>query len=93
MLTFGGGNDNGANEFVLSTLLTATPNYLKFLVISGSTNPNNNFLKKWILLNGGNRVDLLINPKNVAKLYSSCDQPSLQEVLQLMKLTVACSRS
>ena len=73
LLTFGGGNDNGANEFVLSTLLPVTPNYIKFLVVSGNTNPNNDRLRKWILSNGSNRVDLLINPKNVAKLYSSCD--------------------
>lgn len=73
LLTFGGGDDKSANEFVLSTLLPVTPNYIKFLVISGFTNPNNNRLKEWILLNGSERVDLLINPKDVAKLYSSCD--------------------
>ena len=54
-------------------MLPVTPNYIKFLVISGFTNPNNNRLKEWILLNGSQRVDLLINPKDVAKLYSSCD--------------------
>ncbi len=73
LLTFGGGDDNGANEFVLSTLLPVTQDYVKFLVVSGFTNPNNNRLREWILLNGSDRVHLSINPKNVAKLYSSCD--------------------
>lgn len=73
LVSFGGGDDHGGIEFVLSTLLPVTPDNLRFVVVSGLINPNNNQLKEWINVNGRERVDLHINPQEVAKLFLACD--------------------
>tara|TARA_B100000575_G_C23133480_1_gene657930 strand:+ start:2054 stop:3073 length:1020 start_codon:yes stop_codon:yes gene_type:complete len=73
LVTFGGGDDRGGNQFVISSLLDNTPNYIRFVIISGSTNPNNSKLRSWINSHGKGRVDLHINPKKIAKLFLTCD--------------------
>ena len=73
LLTFGGGDDRGANQFVLSTLLPFTSPEQEFVVISGATNPSNPSLKRWIDDHGQGRVSLHIDPEQVAPLFASCD--------------------
>lgn len=73
LVTFGGGDDCGANQFVLSTLLPITTPDQHFLVISGATNPSNPSLKQWIETHGQGRVSLHIDPDLVAQLFASCD--------------------
>ena len=73
LLTFGAGDDRGAILTFLQKLLPAINEEIKFLVISGEHNPRNNEIKKWIKENGTGRVDLEINPENVAPLMASCD--------------------
>lgn len=73
LVTFGGGDDRGANEFVLSSLLPVTPPDLQFLVVSGARNPSNPSLKRWIDVHGQGRVSLHIDPEQVAPLFASCD--------------------
>lgn len=73
LLTFGAGDDRGAILSLLQKLLPTINEEIKFLVISGEHNPRNSELKKWIKENGRGRVDLEINPTNVAPLMASCD--------------------
>ena len=72
LLTFGGGDDRGVNQFVLSTLLPVTSPEQKFIVISGATNPNIQSLKRWIDAHGEGRVAMHIEPEQVASLFASC---------------------
>jgi UDP-2,4-diacetamido-2,4,6-trideoxy-beta-L-altropyranose hydrolase len=73
LVTFGGGDDRGGNKFVVSSLLDNTPNNIRFVIISGLKNPNNRKLKNWINSHGKGRIDLSINPKEIAKLFLTCD--------------------
>ncbi len=73
LVTFGGGDDRGAIEFVLSTLLPETPPTVGFLVISGARNPRNPTLVEWIETHGQGRVSLHIDPPKVAPLFTDCD--------------------
>jgi len=73
LVTFGGGDDRGANEFVLKTLVPATPKAIRFLVISGATNPQNPEIAAWIKNHGQGRVTLKVNPSFIAPLIASCD--------------------
>jgi UDP-2,4-diacetamido-2,4,6-trideoxy-beta-L-altropyranose hydrolase len=73
LVTFGGGDDRGAIEFVLSTLLPRTPLNQEFLVISGLENPNNPYLVHWIKMHGQGRVVLHIDPQHISMLFSYCD--------------------
>lgn len=73
LLTFGGGDDRGANLFVLQQLLVNTPNTIRFLIISGELNSGNSEISKWIGENGRGRVDLKVNPPLIAPLIASCD--------------------
>lgn len=73
LLTFGGGDDRGANEFVLSTLLPVTASDQHFVVLSGATNPSNPRLNQWIDAHGEGRVSLHIDPVQVAPLFVSSD--------------------
>lgn len=73
LVTFGGGDDRGAVEFVLSALVTATSAALNFTVVSGTHNPRNLQLSDWIARHGDGRVNLSINPDHIAPLFTSCD--------------------
>lgn len=72
LLTFGGGCDRGANQFVLSKLLPLTAPCLRFVVVSGARNPNNCKIKRWIEANGEGRVTLHLEPDLVSPLFASC---------------------
>lgn len=73
LVTFGGGDDRGAIEFVLTALLSRTPQSLQFTVLSGAYNPRNQALANWIAQHADSRVRLLINPDDVASVFASCD--------------------
>lgn len=73
LVTFGGGDDRGVNQFVLSALLPVAELDQRFIVISGANNPSNPILKEWIETNGQGRVTLCIDPDNVAQIMLSCD--------------------
>lgn len=73
LVTFGGGDDRGSNEWVLSTLLEESASDIIFIVISGATNPSNARLKQWIDKHGKDRVALYIDPSKLAHFYASCD--------------------
>ncbi len=73
LLTFGGGDDRGSVLSVLETLVPALPQHVEFVVVSGSQNPRNADIEKWIADRGAGRVQLEINPPSIAPLISSCD--------------------
>lgn len=73
LVTFGGGDDRGVNQFVLSVLLPVAEPGQRFIVISGANNPNNPILKEWIETSGEGSVTLHIDPDNVAQIMLSCD--------------------
>lgn len=70
-VSFGGGSDRGAVEFVLQALLARFPR-ITFCVISGLKNPNNNSLQT-IAREAGTQVELHIGAQNVADVMCSCD--------------------
>lgn len=70
LVTFGGGDDRGAVEFVLTTLLPRTTVSLNFTVLSGAANVRNPSLERWIAQHDEGRVRLLINPDEVAPLFA-----------------------
>lgn len=73
LVTFGGGDDQGAILFTLQTLLPTTPATIRFHVISGAQNPRNVEIEKWIQLYGEGRVELHINPDDIASIFLLCD--------------------
>lgn len=73
LLTFGGGDDLGLNQLVLSMLLPITSPDQQFIVISGATNPSNPSLSRWVEIHGQGRVILHIDPQQVASLFASCE--------------------
>jgi UDP-2,4-diacetamido-2,4,6-trideoxy-beta-L-altropyranose hydrolase len=73
LITFGGGDDRGAIEFVLSSLVNRTESPIDFLVVSGKGNPRNADLIHWVETNCGDRVTIEIDPPDVARLFASCD--------------------
>lgn len=72
LVTFGGGDDRGAIEFVLSSLVEHVGPNIEFLVVSGKTNPRNASLSAWIN-SIGSRVTLEIDPTDVAQVFADCD--------------------
>lgn len=73
LITFGGGDDRGAIEFVLASLVNNTETPIEFLVISGKANPRNSDLIRWVKTQRADRVRVEIDPPNVARLFASCD--------------------
>lgn len=73
LVTFGAGDDRGAIQFILSTLLPISNVTLKFLVISGTNNPRNLKNLKWIEKNGCGRVRYIINPEFIGHKIKECD--------------------
>jgi spore coat polysaccharide biosynthesis predicted glycosyltransferase SpsG len=73
LVTFGGGDDRGAIEFVLSSLVNRIEPQIDFLVVSGKSNPRNTNLIQWAESYGGGRVAIEIEPTDVARLFASCD--------------------
>lgn len=70
-LSFGGGSDRGAAEFVLRALLPLFPG-ITFCVVSGVSNPNNDTLRT-IAQEASGQVELQIGARNVAEIMRSCD--------------------
>jgi UDP-2,4-diacetamido-2,4,6-trideoxy-beta-L-altropyranose hydrolase len=70
LVTFGGGDDRGAVEFVLTTLLPRATENLNVTILSGAANVRNKSLERWIAQHGEGRVRLLINPDEVAPLFA-----------------------
>ncbi len=73
LVTFGGGDDRGAIEFVLSTLLPIVNLSVRFLVITGKNNPRNPEIQSWVDNHGGDRVILAIDPASVSTQMAGCD--------------------
>lgn len=73
LVSFGGGDDRGAVEFVLSSLLPKTQSNLSFTVLSGAQNPRNPRISEWTKQHGAGRVRLVVNPDDVASVFASCD--------------------
>jgi spore coat polysaccharide biosynthesis predicted glycosyltransferase SpsG len=73
LVAFGGGDDRGAINFVLETLIPVTPNRVNFVVISGENNPRNQSNIDWISRNGMGKVNLKINPNEIGKAFAACD--------------------
>jgi spore coat polysaccharide biosynthesis predicted glycosyltransferase SpsG len=73
LVSFGGGNDQGAVLLTLEALLGRTADTVRLAVMSGSRNPNNQAIQAWIDRNAGNRVTLHVEPKDIAGLFASCD--------------------
>jgi len=73
LVTFGGGDDRGAIEFVLPVILSFTSENVKIIVVSGEGNPQNKKLGDWINTHGLGRTDFLINPPSISRVFASCD--------------------
>ncbi len=73
LVTFGGGDDRGATELVLSSLVEQAGPEVRFLVVSGKNNPRNSKLIKWIQSYGMGRVEIEIDPPDVPRAFASCD--------------------
>jgi UDP-2,4-diacetamido-2,4,6-trideoxy-beta-L-altropyranose hydrolase len=73
LVTFGGGDDRGAIEFVLASLVHRTEPKINFMVVSGKANPRNSDLIKWADSYGCGRVVIEIDPSNVARHFAGCD--------------------
>lgn len=73
LVTFGGGDDCGAIEFVLASLVHRTKPEINFLVVSGEANPRNPALIQWADRYGGGRVVIKIDPPDVANHFAGCD--------------------
>jgi UDP-2,4-diacetamido-2,4,6-trideoxy-beta-L-altropyranose hydrolase len=73
LVTFGGGDDRGAIELVLSSLVEHAGPEVKFLVVSGKNNPRNPKLNEWIQSYGMGRVEIEIDPPDVPRAFASCD--------------------
>ena len=73
ILTFGGGNDFGANHYLLPILLLVADKNIKFTIISGLLNKSNFSLKKLVQTKYKTRVNLLINPKKISKIILDHD--------------------
>lgn len=73
LVTFGGGDDRGAIELVLSSLVGHAGPEVKFLVVSGKDNPRNPTLTEWIRSYGKGKVEIEIDPPDVPRAFASCD--------------------
>ena len=73
LVTFGAGDDRGGIELILKSLLASTDAEIKFIVVSGATNPRNESNRLFIELEGNERVKLEIAPDNISKIFNSCD--------------------
>ena len=73
LVTFGGGDDRGAIEFVLSSVLSQDTKGVEFLVVCGSNNPRNTSLLEWVRQFGDDRVTISVEPPDVARSFASCD--------------------
>lgn len=72
LVSFGGGDDQGAIALTLETLAANLPS-VRFAVMSGARNPNNAAIGEWIAKSGDDRVTLHIQPQDVAGLFAGCD--------------------
>lgn len=73
ILIFGGGNDLGANQYLLSTLLPLADKNIQFTIVSSLLNKSNFKLKKLVETKYKLRVNLQINPKKISKLMLDQD--------------------
>lgn len=73
LVSFGGGNDQGAVLLTLKALFDRTAQNIRFAVMSGSRNPNIPAIRAWIDEHAGDRVTLHVEPKDIAGLFASCD--------------------
>jgi UDP-2,4-diacetamido-2,4,6-trideoxy-beta-L-altropyranose hydrolase len=73
LITFGGGDDRGAILFTLKALSKQCADNIEFVVVSGSGNPNNISISKWIDSSELNNIQLKVNPDSVAQIFASCD--------------------
>ncbi|SDZ75911.1 UDP-2,4-diacetamido-2,4,6-trideoxy-beta-L-altropyranose hydrolase [Desulfuromusa kysingii] len=72
LVVFGGGDDRGAILFTLKEILNNFGEQFNVTVISGSGNPNNNELVRYIA-NCGENVNIIINPDDITKIMSTSD--------------------
>lgn len=72
LITFGGGDDRGAILFVLKALTTLHTKNVKFIVVSGENNPNNQMILDWIKINGSEIIEMQINPSPISQVFASC---------------------
>jgi UDP-2,4-diacetamido-2,4,6-trideoxy-beta-L-altropyranose hydrolase len=73
LVSFGGGNDFGAILLALEALIEKTPDTIRFSIMSGSRNPNNDEVRAWIEANAAGRAVLHVEPRDIAGLFASCD--------------------
>ena len=73
LVSFGGGNDQGAVLLTLKALSDRTAQNIRFAVMSGSRNPNIPAIRAWIGEHAEDRVALHVEPKDIAGLFASCD--------------------
>lgn len=68
LLSFGGGDDRGALQFVLDALYSALPN-VEFIVISGRQNPRIEELNRQVCGMKLSRVSIYIEPDDIVDLF------------------------
>lgn len=69
----GGGDDRGAIQTLLSASLDVTPPSIRLSVVAGAAHPRIDALREWIDAHGQQRVELLVDPPEMAPLMASCD--------------------
>jgi len=73
LISFGGGDDHGMVIRMLTALLADGPAELQYRIMSGSRNPGNDSIARWIVGNAAGRAVLAVNPPDVAAEYLACD--------------------
>lgn len=73
LLTFGGGDDQGALKFALSTLLPTVAQEVTFVLVSGKANPYNSQINDLCNEFGNSRIEAHIDPDNIADIFAGCD--------------------
>jgi spore coat polysaccharide biosynthesis predicted glycosyltransferase SpsG len=72
-VSFGGGSDRGAIRKTVEPLLEAGFDGIRFIVMSGGSNPLNPELRCWANRFDARRLQFYVSPPNVPDLMSLCD--------------------
>lgn len=72
LLTFGGGNDNGATIFCLESMNFIDPS-IELVILTSSTNPSLAEIRNWGKRNNKVKVKILVDTQEIAKQMADAD--------------------
>lgn len=73
LVTFGGGDDRGAINFVVRALCTGSFERLVFVLVVGSGNPRLADIEQSLVAYSHCSVELYVDPGDIAEVFNSCD--------------------